>query len=248
MRLSQTWIITAKDFKTFKKKKNIIYSLVVVPTLVTILFPAILEYAGHKNGGSGIPAAEVVVLLPAFVFFYVILAAYLPTPIASYTLVGEKVEKSLEPLLATPTTDSEILLGKGLAAFLPPLTAILGASVVFMGLMDLVTHSELGYYYFPNGAAALALFVLAPLATVMSVQLNVIVSSRISDVRTGQQVGVLSIIPFAGLYLAGELNILDLGSTENLLIVTVAVLAADALLFFVTKVTFRREEILTKWK
>ena len=39
MRLSQSWIITAKDFKTFRKKKNIIYALAVVPTLVTILFP-----------------------------------------------------------------------------------------------------------------------------------------------------------------------------------------------------------------
>lgn len=248
MRLSKSWIISAKDFKTFRKKKNIIYSLVVVPTIITILFPAIIEYAGHKSGGSGIPPAELVLLLPAFVFFYVILAAYLPTPIASYTLIGEKVEKSLEPLLATPTTDSEILLGKGLAAFLPPLVAILGASVVFQGLMDLVTHSELGYYYFPNWAAALALFVLAPLATLMSVQLNVMVSSRISDVRTGQQIGVLFIAPFAGLYLAGELDIVNLGSTEYLSIMTAAVLAVDLLLFFVTKATFRREEILTRWK
>jgi len=248
MRLSQSWIITAKDFKTFRKKKNIIYALAVVPTLVTILFPAILDYAAHRHGGSGIAAAELVMLLPAFCFFYVILAAYLPTPIASYTLVGEKVEKSLEPLLATPTTDSEILLGKGLAAFFPPLVAILGASVVFMGLVDLVTHSELGYNYFPNWTAALALFVLAPLALLMSVQLNVIVSSRMSDVRTSQQVGALSVLPFAGVYLGGELGIVDLGSRENLLIIMGAVLAADVLLFFVTKATFRREEILTKWK
>ncbi len=248
MKLSKSWIIAAKDFKTFRKRKNIIYALAVVPTLVTILFPAILAYAGRKNGASGIPPAELVLLLPAFGFFYVILGAYLPTPIASYTLVGEKVEKSLEPLLATPTTDSEILLGKGLAAFLPPLVAILGASVVFMGLVDLVTHSELGYYYFPTWGAVLTFFVLAPLALLMSVQMNVIVSSRISDVRTGQQVGVLSVLPFAGLYLGGELGIIDLGSVENLLIITGAVLAADVLLFFVTTATFRREEILTKWK
>jgi ABC-2 type transport system permease protein len=248
MRLSQSWIITAKDFKTYRKKKNIIYALAVVPTMVTILFPAVLEFAGHKNGASGIPAAELVVLLPSFAFFYVILAAYLPTPIASYTMVGEKVEKSLEPLLATPTTDSEILFGKGLGAFIPPLAAILIASLAFMGITDLVTHSELGYYYFPNWASALRVFALTPLATLMSVQLNVIVSSRISDVRTSQQVGALSVLPFAGIYLGGELNIINLGSTENLLVITGAVLAVDALLFFVTKVTFRREEILTKWK
>src|SRR5271170_5066339 len=169
MRLSQSWIITAKDFKTFRKKKNIIYALAVVPTLVTILFPAILDYAAHRHGGSGIAAAELVMLLPAFCFFYVILAAYLPTPIASYTMVGEKIEKSLEPLLATPTTDGEILLGKGTAAFLPPLVAISGAFLVFMALMDRVTEGTLGYYYFPNWGAGIALFLLIPLATLMSV-------------------------------------------------------------------------------
>jgi ABC-2 type transport system permease protein len=248
MRLSKSWVIAAKDFKTFRKKRNIIYSLVVVPFIIAVLIPVVIAYAGQRKGGSGIPAAELVILLPAFAFFYVILAAYLPTPIASYTIVGEKVEKSLEPLLATPTTDSEILLGKGISAFFPPIIAVLGGSVVFMILMDLVTQSKLGYYYFPNWDTGITLFLLAPLAALLSVQVNVIVSSRISDVRTSQQLGVLSILPFAGLYVAGELNIVDLGSTTNLLIIAAILLVVDALLFFVSNATFRREEILTKWK
>ncbi len=248
MRFSKSWVIAAKDFKTFRKKPRIIYSLVAVPLIVAVLIPVVIEYAGHRNGQSGVPAAELLTLLPAFAFFYVILAAYLPTPIASYTIVGEKVEKSLEPLLATPTTDSEILLGKGIAAFLPPIGVVLGGSVVFMILMDLVTQSKLGYYYFPNWGSAIELFLLAPLAALLSVQVNVIVSSRMSDVRTSQQLGALTILPFAGLYVSGELNIVDLGSTTNLLIIAGAILVVDVLLFFVSRATFRREEILTKWK
>ncbi|MDA4134881.1 MAG: ABC transporter permease subunit, partial [Thaumarchaeota archaeon] len=142
MRLSKSWIIAAKDFKTLRKKKNIIYTLFVVPFLVAILIPTVLTISGQKNGNRVTPA-ELVVLLPAFLFFYVILAAYLATPIASYTIVGEKVEKSLEPLLATPTTDSEILFGKGIAAFFPPLAPLLGGSALFMLLMDLTTRDKL---------------------------------------------------------------------------------------------------------
>jgi hypothetical protein len=82
----------------------------------------------------------------------------------------------------------------------------------------------------------------------MSVQLNVIVSSRISDIRTGQQVGALSILPFAGLYVSGELDIVNLGDTSNLLIIAGVLLVVGALLSFVSRATFRREEILTKWK
>ena len=248
MRLSKSWMIAAKDFKIFRKKKNVIYSLVAVPILITILLPSVLSYAGHKSGATGLGAAELTILLPAFTFFYAVLATYIPTPIASYTLVGEKMEKSLEPLLATPTTDGEILLGKGLAAFLPSVAAILTASVAFMTLMDLVTRDELGYYYFPNWDAALILFVIAPLGTLMSVEANVVVSSRISDVRTGQQLGVLTILPLAGIYVGGELGIIDLGAVNTLFIVAAALVVVDVLLFFVARATFRREEILTKWK
>ena len=246
MRFSKSWIIAAKDFKMFRKKRNIIYALVAIPLMIAILFPLVIEFAGRKSGG--IPPTELVVLLPAFIFFYVILASYLPTPIASYTLVGEKMEKSLEPLLATPTTDSEILVGKEIAAFLPPLGGVLGGSVIFMILVDLVTRSSLGYYYFPNWGAAADLLLLVPLGALMSIQINVMISSRISDVRTGQQLGVLAILPFAGIYLSGELGIINLGDTSSLLIIAAAVLVADILLFFLTRATFRREEILTRWK
>jgi len=247
VRLSKSWIIAAKDFKTYRKKKNIISALLVAPFLIAVLITAVISYVGTKNSGRTSPA-ELVVLLPAFLFIYVILAAYVATPISSYTIVGEKVEKSLEPLLATPTTDSEILLGKGISAFLPPLAALWGGSVLFMVLMDLTTEGKLGYYYFPDWNTALVLLLLLPVALLMSVLVNIIVSSRVTDVRTGQQLGALSIIPFAGLYLSGELNLIDLGDTSNLLIIAGALVVVDVLLFYVSRATFRREEILTKWK
>jgi ABC-2 type transport system permease protein len=247
VRLSKSWIIAAKDFKTYRKKKNIIYTLFVIPFLIAVLIPAVIGYVGQKNTSRTSPA-ELVVLLPAFLFFYVILAAYLATPIASYTIVGEKVEKSLEPLLATPTTDSEILLGKGMAAFFPPLAPLLAGSALFMLLMDLATKAKLGYYYFPDWNSAIVILLLLPLALLMSVQMNVIVSSRVTDIRSGQQLGSLTIIPFLGLYLAGELNLINLGDTSNLVIIAGALVVVGVLLFFVSRATFRREEILTKWK
>jgi ABC-2 type transport system permease protein len=243
VRLSQSWIIAAKDFKTLRKKKNIIYTLIVIPFLIAVLIPAVIGYIGQ-----GKSPAELVVLLPAFLFYYVILGSYLSTPIASYTIAGEKIEKSLEPLLATPTTDSEILLGKGIAAFLPPLAAALGGSALFMLLMDLTTKGKLGYYYFPDWNSATVILLLLPLALLMSVQINVIVSSKVSDIRAGQQLGGLTIIPFVGVYAAGELNLINLGDTSNLLIIAGALVVVDVLLFFVSTATFRREEILTRWK
>ncbi|HKW05614.1 MAG TPA: ABC transporter permease subunit, partial [Nitrososphaerales archaeon] len=185
MRLSKSWIVASKDFEVFKKKKNIIYSIIIVPIFVAFLISGVLWFSGQRSGGTRVSPAELAILLPAFSFFYLILAGYLPTTIASYSLVGEKVEKSLEPLLATPTTDSEILFGKGIAAFIPPVAGILVGSVVFMTLMDYVTHGYLGYYFFPNWNAIIVFTVMVPLAAILSVEWNVFISSKVSDVRIG---------------------------------------------------------------
>jgi hypothetical protein len=70
----------------------------------------------------------------------------------------------------------------------------------------------------------------------------------VSDVRVAPQIGILLILPFGGIYVAGELNLIQLGSTSNLLIIAGILLLVDVLLLYVAKATFQREEILTKWK
>ncbi len=241
MRLSKSWIIAQKDFKTFRRKKNVLYTLLIVPIIISILLSVVLMV-------THIPVAHFSYLLPAFAFFYVLLAGVVPTAIASYTIVGEKVEKTLEPLLAAPVTDGEILLGKAISAFIPSILAILGGSVLFMVLSDVATFKSLGYYFFPNLNAVVTLFLMVPLAVLMSVEWSVVVSGRVTDVRVAQQLGSLIVLPFAAIYVLGEINVVPLDVTSNLLIISGILALVDVLLFFVTKGTFHREEILTKWK
>ena len=247
MNFSKSWTIATKDFKVFRRKRNILISTIALPLLISILLPAVIVFTESRNGGARMPASEILTLLPAFTFFFIIISAPIITAIASYSLVGEKVEKSLEPLLATPTTDGEILLGKSIAAFLPPMASIYAGAAIFMTLMDVVTYSKLGYYFFPNWNAAIVFLVLAPLAAILSLELNVIVSSRVSDVRTAQQLGSLTALPLAGIYLSTELGLITLDS-NTLLIISGVLLVADLFLFYLSTATFRREEILTKWK
>jgi ABC-2 type transport system permease protein len=241
MRLSKSWVIARKDFKTFRRKKNVLYTLLIIPFMISILLSAVL-FVSH------IPVEHLTYLLPAFTFFYVLLAGVVPTAIASYTIVGEKVERTLEPLLAAPVTDGEILFGKGISAFLPSILAILGGSVLFMVFTDVATFKSLGYYFFPNLNTAVILFMMMPLAVLMSVQWNVVVSGRVTDVRVAQQMGGLAAIPFALIYVLGELNYVPLDVTSNLLIISGVLALVDVVLFTVTRRTFQREEILTKWK
>jgi ABC-2 type transport system permease protein len=247
MRLSKAWIIAARDFKIFRRVKNVWYSIIIFPVVISVLFPTILEYLTLR-GNPGLSAPSVLPnLLNSFSFFLVIGAAYVPLGIASYSIVGEKVEKSLEPLLSTPLTDGEILLGKAVSAVIPTLVAVYAAAAVFMVGIDGVTFGTLGYYYFPNWNIAILLLVLIPVAIVMSVLFSVIVSSRVNDVRSANSFGIFILFPLLAVYLLSETSIIAL-EVNGLLIISGILLAVDVALFFVGIKTFRREEILTKWK
>jgi ABC-2 type transport system permease protein len=243
MRLSKAWIVASKDFQTFTKRKSVLYTIVGFETFISIALPLLTRFIARK-------AANLAVLptfIDAFSFWFVIGAALLPVTIASYSLIGEKVQKSLEPLLATPTTDEEILAGKSLAAFLPAIGSTYVGAVIFMVLVDILTSGPLKYLYFPNWNIAMILFPLAPLACILSVGYNVLISSRVSDVRTAQQLGALIVVPLGAVYFLSEFGVLTL-TTTNFLIMAAVLAALDVLVLYLVRATFQREEILTKWK
>jgi ABC-2 type transport system permease protein len=244
MRISKSWIVAAKDIRVFLRKRYTLYSLVVFPVIIGIGLPFVLRLVITKQGAA--IGTHLTDLMNAFAFFFAIGSSLIPTLLASYSLVGEKVEKSLEPLLAAPITDSELLLGKGIGAFVPSIGSLYIGSIVFMTLSDFFTQSTLGYYYFPNWTIVILLLILMPLLSVLSVEWSVIVSARATDPRAAQLQGVLIGIPLYIIYVATEVGVIKLDATTIWIIAGVA-LAADIILFFLSTRAFNREEILTKW-
>jgi ABC-2 type transport system permease protein len=240
MRISKAWIVATKDMRVFLRKRYTLYSLVVFPVIIGIGLPFVLRLVVANSGG------RLADLMNAFAFFFVIGSSAIPTLLASYSLVGEKIEKSLEPLLATPITDRELLLGKGIGAFIPSIGSLYIGSVVFMVLSNLFTHNTLGYYYFPNWNIAILLLILMPLVSVLSVEWSVIVSARATDPRAAQLQGVLIAIPLFVVYVATEVGAIHLNTT-TIWIICGAALILDTILFFLSTRTFQREEILTRW-
>lgn len=244
MNVRTSWIIARKDLAVFRRRPSILAALLILPLGIGLGLPSILALEVQRGRGTFV---SLVPLGDAFAFFFVIAAILVANVLASYSLAGEKVEKSLEPLLATPTTDGEILLGKVIGAFLPTIVAVYVGVVLFMAYFDALSRGSLGYLYYPNWSIAALLGVLLPLACLFSVECNVWVSARASDVRTAQQMGSLFVLPFAGLYVAGEVHAITL-DTPTLLEVAAVLAVIDVALFFVSRATFQREQILTGWK
>ena len=245
MRFSQAWIVARHDIALIRQRRGVLVGLIAYPVGVGIGFPSLVAYLAMSNTST--PASLwLPSLIDAFSFWFVIAAATLPTAIAAYSIVGEKIEKSLEPLLSTPTTDGEILLGKSLTAFLPTMTALWSGSVLYMVLMDLVARGPLGYFYFPNTEIAVILLLLAPLACLVAIEASVIISARVTDVRSAQQYAGIIFLPLIALYVAGEVGL----SLDTLTLLRVAGIFAVVVLglYGVSVKTFHREEILTRWR
>ena len=250
MRLWKSWIVTSKDLSVFKKNKYILYSLVTLPFIVGVVLPLILTYALEAQASTltraqFISAANTVAITGSM--YFVIIPVILPAIMGSYSIVGEKIEKSLEPLLATPTTDGELLLGKSLATFLPTMGVTYIGTAIFVTIMDVWSYIKFGFFLLPNTDFALILGVLAPLACVLSVEANVIISSRVNDIRAAQQLGTYVVIPLI-LLLVFAIQLTIFPIILLVLAVSAVIAVVDIALFYLAKATFQREEILTKWK
>jgi ABC-2 type transport system permease protein len=251
MRLWKSLIVTQKDLSVFKKNKYVLYSLVAMPIIMGVVLPVIFIFALDATIASpqvthemALAAANQIVNIATM--YLVLIASILPSIIASYSFVGEKIEKSLEPLLATPTTDGELLLGKSLAAFIPCIAVTLIGAAISTPIIDYWSYTRLGLILIPNMYWVLVIGAVAPLSCIMSVEANIIVSSKVNDIRAAQQIGGLIVLPlvFIVIFASTSAQI----SIWLLVGVSAALAIADIALFFLSKKVFQREEILTKWK
>ena len=245
MTVADLLTVAGKDLSVTRHRRSIMTALVAFPVLVGVGLPSVLVFAGRKTGG--VPVDVLLRLLPSFQFFFVIGAATLPTAIAAYSLVGEKTERSLEPLLATPVSDVDVLLGKSVAAVVPSVAAMWIGVTLFMTIADIKAHGTLGYWYFPNPTALIVMVLLVPLVATVSAEVSVLVSARATDVRSAQQLGTLIVIPFGALYVASEVGAITL-DPGSMLALAALLLALSVALFFAARAAFNREEILTRWK
>lgn len=253
MRLWKSLIVTKKDLSVFRKNKYVLYSLIAMPIILGVVLPIIFIFALNAEITSGALSHEQALaaagqIVDLATMYFVLIPAILPSIIASYSFVGEKIEKSLEPLLATPTTDGELLLGKSLASFIPCMVVTYVGAAISAIIIDVwsVTTNQIGTILIPNQYWLLVIGVIAPLACIMSVEANIIVSSKVNDMRAAQQLGGLIVLPLIFLVIFASTSAQL--STIIALVVIVALAVADIALFYLSKATFQREEILTKWK
>jgi ABC-2 type transport system permease protein len=187
------------------------------------------------------------VMFNVLLILLIMIPVTIPTVTASYSFVGEKMNKSLEPLLATPITDVELLLGKSLSIFGISMAATWTSFLIASGVVDFLAGPVLGYYPLPSPYWIVGMVLLAPGMCMMSILANVLISSKVNDVRVSQQIGgvlVLPIILFFILSLSGFLS----SGLLSIFLFSAMVFGIDGGILWLSLKVFKREEILVSWK
>jgi ABC-2 type transport system permease protein len=176
------------------------------------------------------------------------LPAILPTIIASYSVIGEKKNRTLEPLLAAPVTVYDIMIGKALSAIIPALLATWASSLIYFGLTESFIYIGLHRFIFPDMMPwVVGMLVLAPLLAFLGIMVALIISSRVNDPRVAQQVSAVFIVPIMALFI-GQMSGFLLIDARVILGVTLVLFVIDAVVLGMSKPMFDREGILTRWK
>ena len=233
---------------------------VTLPFLIVIIVPdAVGEPLSRDSdftkmaarGGRDLGALSAEGIVQAFLFQQFLLVQLLipvtgAMAFAGHSLIGEKQARSLEPLLATPITTTELLVAKGFGALVPSLIIMLCATTIyFLGIALMAEAGVLGALL--NAGSALVLLGLGPAASLVALQVGVLVSSRVNDPRTAQQFSAFLILPLTALFAVQFTGALSMTLSLVFLLV-LALLAIWLLLVAVGVVLFDREAILTRWR
>jgi ABC-2 type transport system permease protein len=178
---------------------------------------------------------------------FMLIPVAIPGTIAAYSVVGEKTTRSLEPLLATPITTIELLVGKCLAAVIPAALSTFAAYGIFSGGAALIVQNKTLLPAFFDPRWLIAILVVGPLLAVLAATFSLMVSSRVNDPRVAEQISMLIIIPvLVGFF--GQISGLFILNQQTISGVALVMLLADALMLYLAARVFQRESILTRWR
>ena len=154
-------------------------------------------------GAAGLDPAEAVqgFIATYFLILFMLIPTVVPLTMAIFSVIGEKAARTLEPLLATPVGVGELLLAKCLASTIPSVIVTWLAYGIYLFSVSAI-GSEAAVRAVTAPRWVLAIVVMVPLLTLLSVTLGILISTRVNDVRVAQQIGGLVVVPVVGLGIA----------------------------------------------
>jgi ABC-2 type transport system permease protein len=260
--------IIRKEWAEVFKNRMVIFTVAFLPLLMTAIplgmlysargaatatenaissqLPSEMTQSMCPSGMSGADCFQIFIV-SEFMMLFMLVPVAIPVTIAAYSIVGEKTTHSLEPLLATPITTVELLVGKCLAAVIPAILATYGSFGIFALGSWIIVKNKMLVSAILDTRWLIAIFLVGPLLALLAVVFSLMISSRVNDPRVAEQISMIIILPVLGGFF-GQIAGFFVLNKQIISVIAFLMLAVDALMVYLATRVFQRETILTRWK
>ena len=248
--------IVKKDLKDIFRSKSLLTTLIIIPILFSVIIPAILvgsavvfdlkELVGNDAGklielfltqvkdvGVSLETEEqqyvyvfINYLLPSLFLLVPIITA---STVAANSFVGEKERRTLESLLFSPVSIKTLFVSKVIASFIPSFLVSIISFILCGFVINGLGYPMFGTMIFPSANWLVLILCLSPMVTLMTVLLNVLISSRVKTFQEAQNIGGIIILPVVGM-MVGQASGLFLVGSQIILLISLAILILNAIL------------------
>ena len=207
--------IVHKELRDFRRNRSLTVGMAIVPVLFSVQ-PLVAVFTLDPAAASTLRQLHVLLYLLA-------VPALVPSFVAAYSVVGERQQGTLEPVLTTPIRREELLLGKAVGALLPSLAVAYTVYVLFLACVELFAAAPVAsaLIRLPDLLAQLC---FTPLLAGWSIWVAILISSRANDIRVAQQFATLASLPSIAVTTLIGLNVIQVSLVAALIAAAVLLL------------------------
>ena len=228
-------LVIAKDLRAVRRSKALWLPMLLVPTLLLIVLPAVIgliashtaspdvtDFLHRLPGDIAGPITklpqrqQVVVLINGYLLapLFLIVPLMISAVIAADAFAGEKERRTIEALLHLPVRDRDLYVGKLLTAFVPAVAVSWIGFAAFALVSNVAAWPVMHRVFVPTLLWLLMIFWVAPAVAALGLGVMVRVSARARTAQEANQLGGAVILP---------LIFLALGQATGLLLVDPAI-------------------------
>jgi ABC-type Na+ efflux pump permease subunit len=231
--------VVRKELRDYRRKRSIVVTMCVLPLLFLVEPVVTIFIVTPTTSGAALQKSLILPLL-----YLLLIPTIMPSTLSAYSVVGEREQGTLEPLLTTPIRQQEFLVGKATSVMIPTLALSYAVFTLFLAAAWLFADSATSTAVFHDGPVILALFLLAPLLAGWGIVVGMAVSVRASEARVAQQLATLASFPPVVIIILLAVGVVS-PTFLVALAIAVGLLVTDALLLRFVARMFDRERLVT---
>lgn len=262
------WAIATKDLKESAANAQVLAAAIIVPIIFVVVYPVGMlvgiRYMSSADVNSffekippdvlptivaGLSAqgkAAYVATVFLFSAFFLIIPATMATILAANSFAGEKERHTIEGMLYTPATDTELVVGKILGAVIPAVVFSWVCFVVYAVIVNVLGTPIVGHRYFPTLNWWVLMVLVVPAVAVFVTACVVWVSARVATYQAANSIAGLVVLPVILLVLGQVTGVMLAGPGVFAVLGVVLALADIVLMWWIVR-TFDRERVVSSF-